>query len=238
MRVLVMDNQENVAKSADEMRQDVTSAAENAADSAKEMGQQTLDAAGNAAEAAKEKGQQTLDAVGNAADSAKDKLTNSLSHQDDAVEGAKKAVTAPLPKAPSLHEQASVRELKARLEWGEPALTILDVRDRDSFNKGHITGAMPMSSDQLVDPVQGLSFKRDIYVYGASDAETSQAAQQLRSAGFENVAELKGGLNAWKAIGGQTDGSEETVTQLTPGAFNVVARLAQHRELQRKAKAV
>ncbi|MBW4622922.1 MAG: rhodanese-like domain-containing protein [Cyanosarcina radialis HA8281-LM2] len=161
-----------------------------------------------------------------------------LAAKEDDVEAAKKVVTAPLPKPPSLHEQASVRELKSRLEWGEPALTILDVRDRDTFNKGHITGAMPMPLDQLVDRAQGLSFKRDIYVYGASDEETSQAAQQLRGAGFWNVAELKGGLNAWKAIGGQTDGSEETVTKLTPGAFNVVARLAQHRELQRKAKAV
>lgn len=95
-----------------------------------------------------------------------------------------------------------------------------------------------MPLDQLVDRAQGISFKRDIYLYGASDEETSQAAQQLRGAGFWHVAELKGGLNAWKAIGGQTDGSEETVTKLTPGAFNVVARLAQHRELQRKAKAV
>jgi rhodanese-related sulfurtransferase len=233
-----MDNEERVVQASEEMGQQAKSAAEKAADSAKEMGQQSLEALGNAAESAKEFGQKITSSEDDTPGSAKKMATAPLAAKEDDVEAAKKVVTATLPKPPSLHEQASVRELKSRLEWGEPALTILDVRDRESFNKGHITGSMPMPLDQLVDRAQGISFKRDIYVYGNSDAETSEAAQQLRSAGFWNVAELKGGLNSWKAIGGQTDGSEETVTALTPGAFNVVARLAQHRELQRKAKAV
>jgi hypothetical protein len=30
------------------------------------------------------------------------------------------------------------------LAWGEPALSILDVRNRDAFNYERITGAMPL----------------------------------------------------------------------------------------------
>jgi rhodanese-related sulfurtransferase len=35
-------------------------------------------------------------------------------------------------------------DLKLRLEWGHPALTIIDVRDRHTYNQGHISGAIPI----------------------------------------------------------------------------------------------
>jgi hypothetical protein len=35
------------------------------------------------------------------------------------------------------------------MEWGEPALTIVDVRPRDQFNDSHILGAIDFSLDQL-----------------------------------------------------------------------------------------
>jgi rhodanese-related sulfurtransferase len=40
---------------------------------------------------------------------------------------------------------------------------------------------------------------RDLYVYGSTDEQTASAAAQLRTAGYQNVAELRGGLAAWKA---------------------------------------
>ncbi len=121
--------------------------------------------------------------------------------------------------------------LKSRLEWGEPAFTILDVRDRNTYNQGHIMGAMPMPIDELVErAVPSLDKNRDIYVYGANEEETAQAAQQLRSNGFEHVSQLKGGLGAWKAIGGPTEGIIESKTPPGAGDYNVVARLQNHQE--------
>jgi rhodanese-related sulfurtransferase len=52
-----------------------------------------------------------------------------------------------------------------------------------------------------------LELVRDIYVYGADDQETAQAAAFLKEAGYENVAELAGGLTAWKALGYPVEGS-------------------------------
>ena len=97
--------------------------------------------------------------------------------------------------------------LKSRLDWGEPALTIIDVRDRENYYQSHITGALPMSLDNLKSAAtKTLARSRNIYVYGFNDAHTLQAVQALRSQGFENVSELKGGLAAWKAVGGATEG--------------------------------
>ena len=138
------------------------------------------------------------------------------------------------PKEPT-SAQANAHELKSRLEWGEPGFTILDVRDRMVYNDGHIMGAMAIPLDQLVERSKSsLDVRRDIYIYGETDADTAQAATQLRSAGFERVSELKGGLAAWKAIGGPTEGVVESRTP--PGAddYNVVARMANHLETQQK----
>lgn len=140
-----------------------------------------------------------------------------------------------IPPQPPIEAQSDVHTLKSRLEWGEPAFTILDVRDRNTFNEGHIMGAMPMPIDELVQrAVPSLDKSRDIYIYGASEEETAQAAQQLRSNGFEHVSQLKGGLAAWKAIGGPTEGIVESKTPPGSDDYNVVDRLKNHQENQPK----
>lgn len=95
-----------------------------------------------------------------------------------------KLVDGIIPEQPPIDSQSDVHVLKSRLEWGEPAFTILDVRDRMTYNNGHIMGAMPMALDELVErAVPSLAKSRDIYVYGANDEETAQAAQMLRFCG-------------------------------------------------------
>jgi rhodanese-related sulfurtransferase len=149
------------------------------------------------------------------------------------IEDAKKSLPNVTPTPPGLKPSSSVYDLKSRLEWGEPGLTILDVRDREQFNKGRITGAESMPLEYLATRAQSaLHPIRDIYVYGESDQQTAEAASQLRGAGFVNVAELKGGLAAWKAAAGPTEGSEEQGGHLTPAAFNLFARLDHHRKTQ------
>lgn len=101
-----------------------------------------------------------------------------------------------------LQAQSRVYELKERLDWGDPALTIIDVRDRSQFNESHIMGAIPMPANELVDrALSSLELARDIYIYGETDEETAIAAAELREAGYKNVSELRGGVAAWKAVG-------------------------------------
>jgi len=140
-----------------------------------------------------------------------------------------------IPPQPPIEAQSDVHTLKSRLEWGEPAFTILDARDRSTYNEGHIMGSMPMPVDQLQErAVSSLDKSRDIYIYGANDEQTTQAAQVLRSAGFEHVSELKGGLAAWKAIGGPTEGIVESRTPAGADEYNVVSRVQSHLETQQQ----
>ncbi|MBF2019401.1 MAG: rhodanese-like domain-containing protein [Hydrococcus sp. C42_A2020_068] len=126
---------------------------------------------------------------------------------EDNIQQVKEAITQAFPKPPGLKEKSSANALKDRLDWGEPVLTTIDVRDREAFNCERITGAMSMPLDELVEQAQdSLEPVRDIYVYGETNQETTEAASRLREAGFRNVAELEGGLPGWKAISGSTEG--------------------------------
>jgi rhodanese-related sulfurtransferase len=107
-----------------------------------------------------------------------------------------------IPVPPALKPKSRVYDLKARLDWGEPGLTIIDIRDRRDFAWSHILGAINLPLDELVDRASVVfEQKRDLYVYSDTDEDTAIAAAKLRQAGFSQVSELQGGLPAWKAVG-------------------------------------
>lgn len=113
-----------------------------------------------------------------------------------------------IPMPDAIQNESLVGALNKRLNWGEPALTIIDVRDREAFNRGHIMGAIAMPINELVGRAQAsLELNRDIYVYGDNAEETADAAKQLRHAGYQHIAELVGGLPAWRAARYPVEGS-------------------------------
>ncbi|OKH27006.1 rhodanese-like domain-containing protein [Chroogloeocystis siderophila] len=107
-----------------------------------------------------------------------------------------------IPMPPPLKAQSLVYDLKTRLDWGDPALTIIDVRDRNEYNYSHILGAIPVPLAELTDrTLSTLELTRDIYIYGETDEETALAADKLRAVGYHNVSQIRGGVAAWKAVG-------------------------------------
>lgn len=158
-----------------------------------------------------------------------------MSKIEDSILNAKDKLTEATPTPGMQMPQSSAQSLKDRLQWGEPAFTILDVRDRSAFNEGHIMGAMSMPMDELPQrAIDSLERNRDIYIYGENDEHSAQVASKLREAGFERVSELRGGLAAWKAIGGSTDGTIESRAEADQSAYNVKDRLDKHAEVNSK----
>jgi rhodanese-related sulfurtransferase len=106
------------------------------------------------------------------------------------------------PKPSPMKAESRVYDLKERLDWGEPALTIVDIRDRSDFNHSHITGAISIPAETLLSsPSKFFEIDRDIYLYGNTDDEAGAIAKQLKATGFSNVSVLRGGVAAWKAAG-------------------------------------
>ncbi|WP_107671111.1 rhodanese-like domain-containing protein [Cyanothece sp. BG0011] len=111
--------------------------------------------------------------------------------------------TLPIPPEQQM-PVSSPDALKQRLEWGEPALTIFDARDNESFLEEHITGAMLL--EFVEDSISSMSRDRDIYVYADGEENAKQAAEKLRNKGFNRVSRIEGGLKKWKSIAGPTEG--------------------------------
>ena len=111
-----------------------------------------------------------------------------------------------IPSPQPLQPESRVYDLKARLDWGEPALTIVDLRNRDLFNQSHVTGAVSIPMAEAVSRIlTALEFDRDIYLYAGTDEEATAIAEQLREAGYQRISVLRGGAAAWKAAGFPTE---------------------------------
>jgi len=98
---------------------------------------------------------------------------------------------------------------------------LLDVRTAGEYQSGHLKNALQAdwnNRDQFVDRIKYLDKTKPILVYCASGVRSGNAAQYLTSAGFSNVQNLKGGLNAWK-LEGKTVESSGNAKQLTIDEF-------------------
>lgn len=108
----------------------------------------------------------------------------------------------------------SVNDLKKNMKAGR-GIFILDVRELNSYCKGHIPGACDLFDAEIagMKPSE-MDGSASIVVYGPGQAETSinpmdrlagDAIDKLRKAGFKNLVELKGGFEAWANAGNRVD---------------------------------
>jgi rhodanese-related sulfurtransferase len=159
-----------------------------------------------------------------------------MANLHDIVEGVQNALGNLTPTPVVLQEESTAYDLKTRLEWGEPALSIVDIREHEAFNRGRITGAMSMPMEQLAEMKSALQSDRDLYIYGDTDDQAHSAAEMLRAAGFKAVTHVLGGLEAWHEIGGPTEGVQEDDTYPSANAFNIVSRLKTEHDVQAAGK--
>jgi rhodanese-related sulfurtransferase len=93
-------------------------------------------------------------------------------------------------------KELPVQELKRRLDAGE-RLLVLDVREPWEYALAHLPGSIHIPLGQLPGRVQELSSESDIVAMCKSGGRSRRAAELLASAGFNRVANLTGGIDAW-----------------------------------------
>jgi rhodanese-related sulfurtransferase len=105
---------------------------------------------------------------------------------------------------PLLRQRGSkVSILQATQMINQGKTIILDVREPAEFAAGHIIESKNIPLKDLTKRVGELDkFKsRSVIVVCESGPQSAKAASQLKSAGFQNVFSLTGGLSAWRAQG-------------------------------------
>ena len=114
-----------------------------------------------------------------------------------------KTVAQLLAEAAATVPFMSLTELKARVEAAQQNLIVLDVRERDAYESGHIPGArlLPRGqlelrvNDDLPDPTQR------ILAYCELGRISTLAAATLRELGYQRAVALDGGMMAWREAG-------------------------------------
>ena len=79
----------------------------------------------------------------------------------------------------------------------EDAVVLVDIRNQGEVEQGRIPGSVHIPLAQLRARLDLLPTDRLIVVHCAGGWRSSVAASLLRAQGFDNVADLAGGYNAW-----------------------------------------
>lgn len=99
-------------------------------------------------------------------------------------------------------EQVSAAEVHDALESGEE-VTVLDVREQNEWDEGRIGGATLIPRGLLESQAAARlpDRNRRIVVHCAAGGRGALAAKTLKEMGYTNVANMEGGLGAWRERG-------------------------------------
>lgn len=114
-----------------------------------------------------------------------------------------KTVAQMLAEAAAIVPFMAMAELRTRIESLTSDLIVLDVRERDAFEAGHIPGARLLPRGQLELRVNTELPDPTARIVTCCDFGriSTLAAATLRSMGFQRAVALDGGMKSWKAAG-------------------------------------
>lgn len=92
----------------------------------------------------------------------------------------------------------TAEDLHAKLAGTSKPL-VIDVRERDEWDEGHIAGAVLKSLNTIgsLDAPKD----REIVLYCTAGTRSGEAYETLASRGYTKLANLKGGIIAWQKAG-------------------------------------
>ena len=98
----------------------------------------------------------------------------------------------------AMYEQITAEDAKKIMDSGEEHI-ILDTREQDEFDEGHIPGAILIPYTQIENKAEKMLPDKDklILVYCRSGRRSKIAAESLSKLGYTNVKEF-GGIIDWK----------------------------------------
>ena len=114
-----------------------------------------------------------------------------------------KTVTQLLAEAAAKTPFMSMDELKERLSGNRRDLVVLDVREKDAFDAGHVPGAMHLPRGQLELRVDTALPDPTVRILACCEFGkiSTLAAATLRELGYTRAVALDGGMKAWREAG-------------------------------------
>ena len=97
--------------------------------------------------------------------------------------------------------ETSPADAAAKLNSGEAV--IVDVRDKDEWDEGHIPGAMHLGRGTIELDIEEKVPDTNIMIicHCGGGGRGALVAESLQKLGYKNVRSMAGGFKAWKAAG-------------------------------------
>lgn len=104
--------------------------------------------------------------------------------------------------AKSRIREVSAADVRQQLQ-GDNTPTVIDVREQNEWNLGHVPGAMHIGRGVLESSIEArVPRDANIVLYCASGNRSALAAIALEEMGYGQVASMAGGFKGWVAAGG------------------------------------
>ena len=95
-----------------------------------------------------------------------------------------------------MFQTISMRQLEELLDRGG-MFTLVDVRDREEYARGHLTGAVNLPFSELLDGIGAVPKNLPVVLYCAYGGQSMMAARQLDAMGYQAVNAF-GGLSYYR----------------------------------------
>ncbi|NJN96510.1 MAG: rhodanese-like domain-containing protein [Anaerolineales bacterium] len=83
----------------------------------------------------------------------------------------------------------------------QPDVLLIDVREPDEYNAGHIPGVTLIPMGEVPDRLSEIPQDKTVVVTCRSGNRSGQITDFLREQGYENVHNMQGGIVAWEQAG-------------------------------------
>lgn len=100
--------------------------------------------------------------------------------------------------APALAKEITPQQAS---QYQKDGAYMLDVREQDEWNAGHINGAVLVPLGSLPSRLNEVPRDKEIVVVCRSGNRSAQGRDILLNAGYKNVTSMGGGMNQWAAAG-------------------------------------
>ncbi|AYW46077.1 rhodanese-like domain-containing protein [Tetragenococcus koreensis] len=98
-----------------------------------------------------------------------------------------------------MYPSITVGELAEKLR--NESITILDVQEKEDFEKNHIDGAINLPIGEFVTEAENLPKNKTYYVISKAGIRNARACDYLVSLDYD-VVNIQGGMNAWQSTEG------------------------------------
>ncbi len=95
------------------------------------------------------------------------------------------------------YRQRAYLKVLTQDEFTNRKAQLIDVREPQEFERGHILGARNIPMTQLKQRLVEIRPDKPVYLYCQGNSRSNRAANILRKKGYEDISQLKGGFRKW-----------------------------------------